>query len=1440
VDLSAEPRIVTIPVEHKDTRKTVHYSETALAQIKSRLDQLGISPNSFSWRPENTSTASPYPGLGGFEENDAGLFFGRGGDVARGLAYIRRIRRSMTPRVLVVQAASGAGKSSFLRAGIWPRLKRDPDFNPVAILRPATGVITGETGLSRGVAAWFATRKRPGMTARAIQNALLKPEHEAALDLAHFINEAVALAHEVRKITVPEAPPPAPVLAVDQAEELFADADREESSRFLRILSALLSPAGQESRLTAPLIVLLTIRADSVDALLHATTDIGLQAPELFPLPPLGREAYRDIILKPAEVARGAGLRIAIDEDLADALVRDSDGADALPLLAFTLKQLVADYRVGSEAQLTLAQYREFGGVGGALIQRLRAAQKLAGFDDVQGDALKRLFIPMLTTWDDEATPPGAKRLVAREADLFAGERAGLRKLANSLVEQRLLTRSGGGGGAIVEVAHEALLRQPPLAKWLEESEEFLIWRKRLARARAAYEANERGLLIGRELQIARDWVDRAQKDEFAAEDRSFIAASESSESDRQSEERLRLEERERLVREAELASAEREAAREQAIKARDAAVLAQSQYLADLSLQETEEHNNPVNGLLLALEALPDKDSDDLLQRDKTFWPWAEMSLELARRAIRERQVISPDDESLLAVAPNGNYFALSSADGMLRICEIGTLKELCSLNNRSCAQSAMFTTDSTRLVTGATDGTVRLWDLASGRELVTLKGDDNRIQRVEISLDGTRLVTVSGTEQVTIFRIWDVTAQRQVAMLQEGKEGERLGFLTAITPDRSRVITAGKGDTVYVWDMETGRELLAINVRGSVYAVALTPDGKHFVTGGRSNLATLRDLVSGRELMEFRGHTSAVSSLAVTPDGRRLISGSSDGVVRVWDVTSGRELLIMKGHTGLYPLVDNIWVTSDGGRAITQSWDGTTRIWDLAAKGSEPILLAGHSGRVTSNVASSDGRLLITASMDKTARLWEAGTGREIRALTHPETVTKAVFTLDGRCAVSGSTDGVLRVWDLETGGVISARKGHSGAIHTVTITADGSRIVTGGRDATARVWDVRSGREIYILEGHTDEVRTAVVTLDGTLVLTGSDDHTIRAWNLASGKQHRVLAGHINSVLSLAVAPDSRLVVSGSADYTLRVWDIDTGRELHIRVAHSSAVCGVALTPDGKRIVSGSYDGTIRIFELSSGVPLADLKWHGAGLRSMALTPDGMRLLTAAEDGSACVWELFPERGDIGSAKAAAPRCLTPTERKRYHLSPTPPAWCARLKKWPYNRGGAASATVLFDRGDREEAEIIIAAVSAIDPGVRKRFDAACAESQNGRAWSLLMSGAAVQGLAYAEAAAALAPDNPNVLDTRGQIYAALCRWDEAIVDLERAIAGGVAIASSHAARGRVLEARGNRDAAIADYRKALTFPAPDEHAQRAHAAAIERLAALGIDEKFIANK
>lgn len=166
VDLSIEPREAAFTVSHEGQQKTIAFHRPTLARIKARLDQLGISPTSFPWRPADLAIASPYPGLKGFEAGDAALFFGRAGDIARGLAEIRKLRRMATGQILVIQAASGAGKSSFLKAGLWPRLARDPEFVPLASLRPATGILTGEQG-NRSAIRRFLRRARSRRLSRS-------------------------------------------------------------------------------------------------------------------------------------------------------------------------------------------------------------------------------------------------------------------------------------------------------------------------------------------------------------------------------------------------------------------------------------------------------------------------------------------------------------------------------------------------------------------------------------------------------------------------------------------------------------------------------------------------------------------------------------------------------------------------------------------------------------------------------------------------------------------------------------------------------------------------------------------------------------------------------------------------------------------------------------------------------------------------------------------------------------------------------------------------------------------------------------------------------------------------------------------------------------------------------------------------------------------------
>jgi formylglycine-generating enzyme required for sulfatase activity len=478
MDLSINPREERVEVEHKGQRHLIDFNRGALTAIHAKLIDWGIAPDAFAWPPRHNPKALPYPGLDAFDEHSTGIFFGREADVMAGIRDLRQIRHRGSPRLLVIQAASGAGKSSFLRAGLWPRLGRTSEFVPLAVVRPATGIITGQHGLGQGLSQWFGERRRQ-LAPGTIHAELMTGDAAAGAErLAAHMSAAVLLVAEERALNLAEGQAPlrlSPLIAIDQGEELFAAEDASQSNRFLDMMGCLLgSPAAGLDPY-----VLVTIRADSVDALLQRVPALGIETPQMIALPPLSPAAYRDVITKPAAVYTRQVTRLDLEPELAEALVKGAVGADALPLLAFTLQRLFLDY--APEQTLTKAHYDAMGGIEGSIDRKLAEAKAKAGAVGTDAN-LRRLIVPALATWDPAAN--AAKRLVPNESDVIVGDRAGLAPLANTLVEARLLTRGKG----TLEVAHEALLRRQPITGWLEEQKDALKLRDNVLREAKEWE----------------------------------------------------------------------------------------------------------------------------------------------------------------------------------------------------------------------------------------------------------------------------------------------------------------------------------------------------------------------------------------------------------------------------------------------------------------------------------------------------------------------------------------------------------------------------------------------------------------------------------------------------------------------------------------------------------------------------------------------------------------------------------------------------------------------------------------------------------------------------------------------------------------------------------------------------------------------------------------
>jgi tetratricopeptide (TPR) repeat protein len=405
------------------------------------LKRAGLDPQSFEWPPAEQPDRAVYRGLEALDVADAAIFFGRDAAITRGLDELRRLRDGAAQRMLVVLGSSGAGKSSFLRAGLIARLKRDEEnFLVLPVVRPERAALSGAQGLATGVSTALGrtvTLQSPEDLARAFHD-LRRPIIDRLQRNARAARESY------------DAKPPTIILPIDQAEELFSS-DNAECSRFCGLLTDALMQDGN-------VLILATIRSDAYEKLQNGLLP-DRQAS--MSLPAIAAGSFQQIIEGPARLAKPP---LTLEPALTQQLLSDIQTADGLPLLAFTLERLQS--RFGRDGELTFADYNDdskLGGIKGAIQSAVDAVLGPAP-DKAQLALARQLFVPSLVQVDEG----GVRRRIVRRADLTADAQM----LADRFIAQRLLTSNAGN----IEVAHETILRQwPALAGWIAEDRGALI-----------------------------------------------------------------------------------------------------------------------------------------------------------------------------------------------------------------------------------------------------------------------------------------------------------------------------------------------------------------------------------------------------------------------------------------------------------------------------------------------------------------------------------------------------------------------------------------------------------------------------------------------------------------------------------------------------------------------------------------------------------------------------------------------------------------------------------------------------------------------------------------------------------------------------------------------------------------------------------------------------
>jgi WD40 repeat protein/ribosomal protein S27E len=539
--------------------------------------------------------------------------------------------------------------------------------------------------------------------------------------------------------------------------------------------------------------------------------------------------------------------------------------------------------------------------------------------------------------------------------------------------------------------------------------------------------------------------------------------------------------------------------------------------------------------------------------------------------------------------------------------------------------------------------------------------------------------------------------------------------------------------GRTLMVYVSSDNKQMIASRIMGGVLSVAFSPDGKRIVTGGWDKTLKVWDATSGQETLSLKGHTGGVLSVAFSPDGKRIVSGSWDKTLKVWDAVSGQDKLTLKRDSDR---VLSVAFSPDGKRIVSGNGDGTLKVWD-AANGQETFTLKGHTGIVFCVAFSPDGERVVSGSVDNTLKVWDVTSGQETLALKgHRAEVTCVAFSPDGERIVSSSGDRTLKVWNVTGGQETLTLNGHAAGVNCVAFSPDGKRIVSGSDDKTLKMWDAMTGQETFTLEGHTGEVFCVAFSPDGKRFVSGSADKTLKVWDATSSKEMLTLTGHSERVWSAAFSPDGKRIVSGSRDQTLRVWDATGGQETLRLNGHTDSVRTVTFSPDGKRIVSGSADKTLKVWDAVNGQETLTIKGHIGGVWSVAVSPHGERIVSGSDDQTVKVWDAangYETLTLTGHSYLVRSVAFSPDGKRIISGSGD-----QTLKVWDASNGHA-------------EAEIW-----------HRRGDSCAAQGDLG------------QAIADYSAGIRLCPDDRPALVARGRLYGRVAKWQEALADLDRAIA------------------------------------------------------------------
>ena len=1221
-------RLVALPdaFEHEDEEPW----EALGAMLSDTLDSTGETAEGES---------CPFPGLAAFTGADAASFVGRERESE---AVLNRLR---VQPLLTVVGPSGAGKSSFVQAGLLPGL---PEGWEAVAVRPGSAPLVSlaarleERGVDpRGDAAEFAVALRNSAEARGATLVLFVDQLEELFTLCQDPAERVRYAELLARAA---RSPDDPVRVVATVRDDF----------LLRLESL---PALRER--LGPGLHLLTTPAEP--ELRRILVEPLRRAGYEFDDPALPDRMVADVAGRPGALAllsftasrlwelrdrRFHHVTARAYESLggvAGALAKHAE--DTLVAMHPEQQRLVREVfrhavtAQGTRAVLTRAELTEVLGSSthaGHVIEKLLAARLLTVSDDERGgerievthEALLDAW-PRLVAWRREDAEGARLRDQLRAAARQWTERnrpSGLLWRGDALDEYRIWRRRVPGGLTAAEEAFAAAsLADAARGRRLRAA---LVAVAFLALAAFAVVMLVQNARVERERERARSSASEMHdllREQYEDQGRRLLLADEPL---------LALA---YLHRSTELGA--RGPAHDllvaQAIRATDGELLALP-------------HDGQVNQIRFA----PDGERIATGGVDNRARVWD------ARRGTRLADLPHEGQVLCLEWSPTGAALATGAAGGAALWDADG--RPLHRLEQAGDVVALAFTADGARLVTATVQDEVVLWRVSDGQRIAVLRTADPMPGppadgKLAVSRDGA---WIAAGDRAGVVRIWQAATGKQlVEWKAHGDQVLSVGF----SPDGNRLVSSAYGlEPAAVWTLPDHRRALSLAHTGVINRIAYSPDGRQIATASADRTAVLWSAADGQRLFTLAGHAAGVLRATWSPDGALVATAGDDGSVLVWDVEQGRRVARRVGHRAQ---IKDLAFDPRGRWMASAGADGRALVWTTEPQQRITFLRGHELASIWATEFSPAGDHVLTASADETARIWDAATGRELLTLRHPAPLAIARFSPDGTQVATGADDGAVRIWNAHTGALVDTFTGHQAAVGSLGWERSGARLISGAIDGTVRVWSVATGKPLLELAGHGGKpVLFAAFhpARPGTLVTVGSDDMTT-VWDEATGRALSRIESRPRR--RSAFDREGRWLVSATLNRSAEIWTLDgegdrsAAREL---LGHVGAVRTARFSPDGAFVVTASNDETARIWDREHGRLLAVLPHTDSWVNDAVFSPDGTRVATVRGDGVGEIWQL-PARGARGADLDAIVTCRAPYEVSGQNLVlKKPSAW------------------------------------------------------------------------------------------------------------------------------------------------------------------------------------